>query len=123
MEIVLADHRGFCYGVKRAVKLATNCANGSCKAYTLGPIIHNPQLVARLADQGVEIAHSVEDVNNCTLIIRSHGTGPETYKIAAEKNINLVDATCPHVKNAQQAAKQLVDEGYSVVIVGEADHQ
>ncbi|MBR1579159.1 MAG: 4-hydroxy-3-methylbut-2-enyl diphosphate reductase [Selenomonadaceae bacterium] len=120
MQVILAEHLGFCYGVKRAIKIAREHADGnSC---TLGPIIHNPQMVERLKSEGVGAVDNLSDLKEGTIIIRSHGVGPEIYRQAQERGLNLVDATCPHVKKAQHSAKKLVEEGRAVVIVGEKNH-
>ena len=120
MEVILAEYLGFCYGVKRAIKIARENADG--KSNTLGPIIHNPQMVERLKNEGVG---TIEDLNNAdegTIIIRSHGVGPQVYEKIKSKGLKIVDATCPHVKKAQTAARELVESGYKVVIVGEKNH-
>lgn len=122
MEVILADYLGFCYGVKRAIKIARENASSDGTACTLGPIIHNPQMVDRLKREGVGTVDKLEDMSEGTIIIRSHGVGPDIYAAAEERKLHLVDATCPHVKKAQLSAKELVDEGYSVVIVGEKKH-
>lgn len=123
MEVLLAEYLGFCYGVKRAIKIAReNASTEGLPSATLGPIIHNPQMVARLKEDGVGTINSLDEMQKGTVIIRSHGVGPETYEAAKAKNLTLVDATCPHVRRAQLAAKTLVDEGFSVVIVGEKNH-
>lgn len=122
MEVILADYLGFCYGVKRAIKIAQENASSERRACTLGPIIHNPQMVERLKDEGVGTVDKLEDMSEGTIIIRSHGVGPDIYAEAEERKLNLVDATCPHVKKAQLSAKELVDEGYMVVIIGEKEH-
>lgn len=122
MEVILAEYLGFCYGVKRAIRLARDSAE-SGNASTLGPIIHNPQMVARLEEEGVGSVDSVDEVpDGGTVIIRSHGVGPEVYEKAEKRPIRLVDATCPHVKKAQKAAYRLAQDGYSVVIIGEKQH-
>ena len=125
MKVILAEHCGFCYGVKRAVELACVCGQSAAagQAQTLGPIIHNPQMVERLARQGVGVAGSLEDIPaGGTVIFRSLGVGPSTYEAAEEKGLAIVDATCPHVRKAQQAARQLAGEGYQVVVIGERQH-
>lgn len=122
MEVILAKHYGFCYGVKRAVKLAQDSIHLEGPAFTLGPIIHNPQMVSRLEHEGVGMINTLEETVGGTVIIRSHGVGPETYEQAAAAGLHLVDATCPHVKKAQTEAKKLSEEGYQVIIVGEKHH-
>ena len=122
MEVVLADYLGFCYGVKRAIKIARENASSGGNSCTLGPIIHNPQMVERLKREGVGTVDSLEEMPAGTVIIRSHGVGPEVYAQAKQRGLEVVDATCPHVKKAQLSAKELVDDGYSVVIIGEKRH-
>ena len=120
MEIFLAEYLGFCYGVKRAIKIARANADGKC--CTLGPIIHNPQMVEKLRAEGVDAAESLSEIDEGTVIIRSHGVGPKVYEEIKAKGLKIVDATCPHVKKAQLSARELVNQGYDVVIVGEKNH-
>ena len=122
MEVILADYLGFCYGVKRAIKIARENASEDGNSCTLGPIIHNPQMVERLKEEGVGTVERLDELPEGTIIIRSHGVGPEVYQEAEERGLKVVDATCPHVKKAQLSAKELVDEGYNVVIIGEKQH-
>lgn len=122
VKIYLAEHRGFCYGVERAVGMARQCAGQSGNAATLGPLIHNPQMVKHLADMGVGVIDDLAAMKDGTVIIRSHGAGPAVFRQAEQRNLTVVDATCPHVRQAQIAAVQLRDEGYRVVVVGERKH-
>ena len=103
MKVTLAAACGFCYGVRRAVELAGQAEKGT---HTLGPIIHNPQVVGRLAEQGVSPVDSLDEVDKgAVVLIRSHGVGPEVYEQAENRELKVIDATCPHVKKAQQDAK------------------
>ena len=122
MEVILADYLGFCYGVKRAVTIAQENASADGTTSTLGPIIHNPQVVDRLKSEGVGTVDKLAEMDGGTVIIRSHGVGPDTYEEAERRGLDLVDATCPHVKKAQLSAKKLADNGYRVVIIGEKKH-
>lgn len=123
MEVILAKHHGFCYGVKRAVRMAEDSIAMDGPSFTLGPIIHNPQMVARLAEKGVGLAESLtEAVSGGNMIIRSHGVGPEVYEQAEKMGLRIIDATCPHVKKAQMAAHALAEDGCQVVIAGERHH-
>ena len=122
LEVILADYLGFCYGVKRAIKIARENAAPDVSACTLGPIIHNPQMVERLKEEGVGAIDRLDDLKRGKVIIRSHGVGPETYERAEAMGLECVDATCPHVKKAQLSAKELAEEGRFVVIVGEKEH-
>ena len=122
LEVILADYLGFCYGVKRAIKIARENAAPDGSACTLGPIIHDPQMVERLKDEGVGTIDRLDDLKRGKVIIRSHGVAPETYERAEAMGLECVDATCPHVKKAQLSAKELAEEGRFVVIVGEKEH-
>ncbi len=122
MEVILAEHLGFCYGVKRAIEIARQNASTDGTSSTLGPIIHNPQMVERLKNEGVGTVSSLDEMEDGLVIIRSHGVGPKVYEKAESRGLELVDATCPHVKKAQLSAKLLSEEGYTVVIVGEKNH-
>ena len=122
MEVILAEHLGFCYGVKRAIEIARQNASTDGTSSTLGPIIHNPQMVERLRNEGVGTVSSLDEMEDGLVIIRSHGVGPKVYEEAESRGLELVDATCPHVKKAQLSAKLLSEEGYTVVIVGEKNH-
>ena len=120
MEVILSECLGFCYGVKRAIKIAEEHADG--KSCTLGPIIHNPQMVERLRLKGIGTVEDLTAMEEGTIIIRSHGVGPQVYEEAEARGLKVVDATCPHVKKAQLSAKELSEDGRRVVIVGEKNH-
>lgn len=122
MKIHIAKRCGFCFGVERAVAIAEKACKLTEKAQTLGPIIHNPQVVEALGEKGVTAAHSLAEIDSGNVIIRSHGVGPEIYKEAKEKGLKIIDATCPHVKKAQMNAKSVIDNGYDLIILGERNH-
>lgn len=122
MNIILAEYCGFCYGVKRAVNMVLECAEKKISACTLGPIIHNPQMVEKLASMGVGKVNKLDEIDHETVIIRSHGVGPSVYAEAARRGLKIVDATCPHVKKAQLSAKELANEDYTVIVIGEHRH-
>lgn len=123
MEIFVAKSSGFCFGVKRAINMANKCATDPHgEIYTLGPIIHNPQVVKRLEDQNIFAKKNISDIERGTVIIRSHGVKLEELNEAKSKGLNIVDATCPFVKKAQDLVSLLSEEGYAVVVVGEKDH-
>lgn len=126
MEIVVVNSAGFCFGVKRAIKMANSCAkereNDNAEIHTLGPIIHNPQVVKSLEDQNVFAKSDVNDIKSGTVIIRSHGVTMNEFKAANEKGLNVVDATCPFVTRVQNLVSELVKDNYYVIIVGEDDH-
>jgi 4-hydroxy-3-methylbut-2-enyl diphosphate reductase len=122
MKIRIAKNSGFCFGVKRAIKLAMDESKKYPKLSTLGPIIHNPQMVAKLESQGVKSIESLEEFSGDPIIIRSHGITSTTYNKLNEMKIKIIDATCPYVKNAQESGSKLSKKGYTVFIVGSSDH-
>ncbi|MCL6639546.1 MAG: carbamoyltransferase HypF [Firmicutes bacterium] len=122
MNVKLAAKAGFCFGVKRALDMAERTVETS-PAVSLGPLIHNQQVVKRLAERGIRVVDALEDVSaEQALIIRSHGVGPSVYQGAENKGIQVVDATCPFVRRAQELAKDLTGRGYTVVVVGDRKH-
>lgn len=122
MRVEVARYAGVCYGVERALKLAEEAARSGSDVHTLGPLIHNPQAVNALKAKGVEVASGLDEVDGGTLVIRSHGVDPAIIEDARAKGLDVVDATCPHVSKAHEAASMLREQGYSVLIVGESDH-
>jgi small subunit ribosomal protein S1 len=123
MKIKVAQSAGFCFGVKRAVNMAFETAQKTKgPVYTLGPIIHNPQVVAQLEACGVKAIKSLTRIKKGTVIIRSHGVHPCQMEKLKSMGLRVVDATCPFVTKAQRAAALLREEGRQVVIVGEAEH-
>lgn len=120
MRVHIAAACGFCYGVRRAVELAAQAEAGT---HTLGPIIHNPQLVDSLSEKGVTPVNSLAEVaDGSKVLIRSHGVGPDVYDEAEKRRLHIVDATCPHVKKAQQDARKVINAKKVLVIIGEKDH-
>jgi (E)-4-hydroxy-3-methyl-but-2-enyl pyrophosphate reductase len=123
LKATVAEGAGFCFGVKRALNIAFEAARGeNGPVFTLGPIIHNPQVVAKLEDEGVRVIENLDEVEDGTLIVRSHGLPRRVLEDASGRNLDIVDATCPFVKEAQERAAQLEKEGHAVVVVGEEDH-
>ncbi|KPJ72621.1 MAG: hypothetical protein AMS14_07460 [Planctomycetes bacterium DG_20] len=122
MKITLAEKRGFCFGVRRAIEMAAETARRARPTYSLGPLIHNPQEIERMGALGVQVAERLEDIPGGTVIIRSHGAAPQVIEAARARGLAVVDATCPLVKNAQQQARRMVEAGYQVLVVGDADH-
>lgn len=125
MKVRLAESRGFCFGVEDAIEAAEGAlqANGSGKVVALGPVIHNKQVVDRLQQQGLDQSADLETIDPAkVLLIRSHGADPETFQRAADRGLEVVDATCVLVKRAQNVVRQLHEEGYHVVMIGDPDH-
>ncbi|GLC32666.1 4-hydroxy-3-methylbut-2-enyl diphosphate reductase [Clostridium omnivorum] len=122
----MAEKAGFCFGVKRAVDEAVKVKEKyNKKIYTLGPLIHNKDVVEYLKEKEI-FPIEINDINALTegdvVIIRSHGVTPETFKLLEDKNIIVVNATCPYVSNIQQKVKKYYDLGYSVIIIGDSNH-
>ncbi|MCK5241161.1 4-hydroxy-3-methylbut-2-enyl diphosphate reductase [bacterium] len=123
MEISLAKNAGHCFGVKAAIQIAFETAKKEQQAiYTLGPIIHNPQVVEKLEKEGVVAVNNLSEIDKGVIIIRSHGVPPQFIEEAKARQLTVVDATCPFVKRAQNLAKKMVDQGYKLVILGDAAH-
>ena len=125
MKIKIAECAGFCFGVKRAINIAENALKGlkaKDNIYSLGPIIHNPQVVEGLFKKGLQVISDLEKIKDGTVIISSHGAPLEALKDIKEKGIKLIDATCPFVKYAQNIVKGLKKDGYRIIIVGDSAH-
>lgn len=122
MIITVANKAGACYGVNRALELALGCQDALQPVHTLGPLIHNPIVVSDLASKGITEAAGLDDAGSGTVVIRSHGMPPQVIDEARERGFNVVDATCPFVSKVQMNARMLGEEGYCVVIIGEAGH-
>lgn len=122
IQIISAKRAGFCFGVKRAVDMAFDAAKKGNGVFTLGPIIHNPQVVERLKEVGVQPVENIKDPSIKTIIIRTHGVPKNISEELENMGCNVIDATCPFVKKAQQYAKLLKEEGYQVLIVGDMEH-
>lgn len=123
MKIIIASRGGCCYGVERALKIAhETAAETEQPIHTLGPIIHNPGVVSELAEEGIEAASELSEIKDGTIIFRTHGVSPSVAADAGSRGLNIVDATCPYVKVAQEKAQALKDQGYLPVILGEHHH-
>ena len=124
MTVRLAETAGFCFGVNRAVEMVYDLLERGERVCTLGPIIHNPQMVAELAERGVRTVENVEEVlPGETLVIRSHGVGRELYQKAADCGVKLSDATCPFVAKIHRIVAEQSAAGDTVLIAGDANHQ
>lgn len=124
MKVIVAKTAGFCFGVKRAVNIAFRVSRKKRKGvYTLGPIIHNPQVVERLKQKGIIPIEDIKKKKDIeALIIRTHGIPLHLSEKISSLGYEIIDATCPFVKKAQYYAKLLSEEGYQVVILGEKEH-
>ncbi|MBQ8433814.1 MAG: bifunctional 4-hydroxy-3-methylbut-2-enyl diphosphate reductase/30S ribosomal protein S1, partial [Clostridia bacterium] len=120
MKFLFPKNIGFCKGVQNAINKAL-AVDG--KAYCLGDIVHNKSVIERLKQKGIETVNSIDDVpQGATMIIRAHGVPPIVYEQAKARNIQVVDATCPSVRAIQQKAQKYYNDGYQIVLVGDANH-
>jgi 4-hydroxy-3-methylbut-2-enyl diphosphate reductase len=124
MDVKIAKTAGFCWGVRRTVDKVMEVADHAAgPVVTLGPIIHNPQTVARFREKGVATVNAVGEIaDGTTVVVRTHGAVREEFERAEERGLELVDGTCPYVKFPQAVVERLSAEGYHIVIVGDANH-
>jgi 4-hydroxy-3-methylbut-2-enyl diphosphate reductase len=123
MKVIVAEKYGFCAGVRNAISTAEKVLAEKGRVYSLGPIIHNPDVVERLAKKGLVTVDDVEQIPaGATVLIRSHGAASEEIAHLKQKNADIVDATCVLVKRMQEIAVQMEGQGYKVVIVGDHNH-
>lgn len=128
MRVSIDKNSGYCFGVEFAIKMAEDEMEASDKLYCLGDIVHNDMEVKRLADKGLVIIdrEQLQELSDCKVLIRAHGEPPETYKMAIENNIELIDASCPVVLKLQHRVKTAFDkmekENGQIVIYGKKGH-
>lgn len=122
IEIVKSKYCGFCSGVKRAIKMAEEAAKED-KVYTLGPIIHNPQVVEKLKNNCIIPVKCIDEINEPgTVLIRSHGITSEEEDGLRKQGLDIIDATCPKVKRAHRICENLVEDFHNVFIIGIKSH-
>ena len=122
-KVVVAKTAGFCFGVDRAVNIAYNTAKQGGRVFTLGPIIHNPNVIADLKAVGVDVISSPDEAHiGDTVIIRSHGIGKSVYEALDAKCVEIIDATCPFVKKIHRIAEKHSEAGDYVIIAGDESH-
>ncbi|WP_372520747.1 4-hydroxy-3-methylbut-2-enyl diphosphate reductase [Candidatus Ruminimicrobiellum ovillum] len=123
VKITIAKSAGFCFGVKRAIDLAQDIASKNSDVYTFGPLIHNPQEVARLEKENIKVIEDYSKIEKGVLVLRTHGIPLDIYEnLSKKENIKIVDAACPFVKKAQDIIKELSKDSEQIVIVGEKKH-
>ena len=126
MEVIVAKTAGFCFGVRRAVdQVYEQIEHGQGPIYTLGPIIHNEEVVKDLEEKGVvvlEDSDSLEQIGQGTVIIRSHGVGRQVYDQIKSQGLHLADATCPFVKKIHRIVEEQNRQGRRVIIIGDSAH-
>jgi len=122
MRIEKAGEIGFCFGVRRAIDILERVAGERGGVETFGAVVHNQQVLQRLAEIGVRVANGMDDIHGDTVAISSHGVSPKLEAEIRARHIDVIDTTCPFVRRAQIAARRLAESGFFVIIYGDADH-
>jgi 4-hydroxy-3-methylbut-2-enyl diphosphate reductase len=123
VEVIKAKELGFCMGVRRAVDMMEHAAGELGPITSLGSTVHNPQVVGKLRDRGVEVIATIDQIDARPVAITAHGVGPGVLSELETRGANIVDTTCPIVTRAQQWAKKLADEGFGVIVFGDPNHK
>ena len=122
LRIEKASGIGFCFGVKRAINILEKVARERGGVETLGAVVHNQPVLQRLAEIGVRVAKSVDDIRGDTVAISSHGVSSQLEEEIKARHIDIINTTCPFVRRAQVAARRLAESGFFTIIYGDADH-
>lgn len=124
MKVIVAQSAGFCYGVRRALELVEKTVASHRNAvFTLGPLIHNPQAIARLEEAGVRSVSNLGDVPAKSVIVMpTHGVPRDVVTHAKKLGLTVVDATCPYVRKVHRLAEDLVRDGYQIIVLGDRHH-
>lgn len=124
MELIIGKTAGFCFGVRNAVDKTYEEINKNTKnLYCLGELVHNGRIVENITKKGVITVNDIYEIpNNSNVIIRAHGVEPSIYDIANEKNLNLIDLTCPKVAMIHKLAKEFVNNKYYIFLIAENNH-
>ncbi len=122
MKVFVAGKCGLCAGVKNAINLAEEVLRRENEVFSLGPIIHNNDVVNKLSAMGLHTVDDIEDIHCGTVLVRSHGAAPAQIEKLKAKGLNIIDATCVLVKRVQKIASELEKEGYTLVVMGNKDH-
>jgi len=126
MEVIVAEHAGFCFGVTKAVETVyEQIEKENSNIYTYGPIIHNETVVSDLEKKGVKVIESVDElegIDSGTVVIRSHGVTKEVHQKLEQSGLNVIDATCPFVKRIHRIVEEESKKGKSIIVVGSESH-
>lgn len=122
MEILLAKDMGFCWGVRRAIDIMEKAAQDHGEIISVGPIVHNPQVVKELEDQGIRTDIRPED-NKHPVAITAHGVGPQVLDEVKATGAEIIDGTCPIVTRSQRWARKMADAGFAVLVFGDPNHR
>jgi len=123
IQVYLAEHAGFCDGVKNALELTLHHVEMGKEVSTFGPLVHNEKVANVLAQKGVKVFSKLDEIKSGTIIIRTHGATPDILeRLSREPNIEVIDATCPYVKRLQKIAHNFSVKGYTILIYGNREH-
>jgi len=123
MKILVAKDAGYCFGVRDAVNLAYDTAKDHGEVYMLGTIVHNEKVVEDLSKAGTKVVDKIDEVpKDKPILFRAHGTAPTVWDKAKNKNLNIIDATCPLVIEIHDEIKKLEAEGRRTIIIGDHGH-
>ena len=122
MEILLATEMGFCWGVRRAIDIMERAADEHGEVISVGPIVHNPQVVAELEERGVRPAERPED-DSRPVAITAHGVGPQVLAEVEATGAEIIDGTCPIVTRSQRWARRMAEQGFTVLVFGDPEHR
>jgi 4-hydroxy-3-methylbut-2-enyl diphosphate reductase len=123
MEIILANEMGFCWGVRRAVEMMEDATQKRGPMDSLGSVVHNPAVVGRLKEKGLDVVATLDEVAARPVAITAHGVGESVVRELESKGVPIVDTTCPIVTRSQQWAKRLAEEGFAVIVFGDPNHK
>lgn len=122
-QVNVAKHSGFCFGVKKAFDMAIDASKTEKDVIMLGDIVHNEAVVQKIDEAGVKVIDTLENTNqNTTLLLRAHGVVPEVYAEAKKRNLKIKDATCPLVLEIHHIARELHEQGYRLIVIGDHNH-
>ncbi len=121
-RIEKAARTGFCFGVRRAINSLEKVARERGGMETLGAVVHNQQVLQKLAGIGVKVVHNIDDIRGDVVVTSSHGVSPALEEELERRNIDVISTTCPFVRRAQVAARRLAESGFFVIVYGDAGH-
>jgi len=122
MKILLAKEMGFCWGVRRAIDIMEHATDEHDEVISVGPIVHNPQVVEALRERGVRLGETPQDVS-LPVAITAHGVGPDVLERVEATGADIIDGTCPIVTRSQRWARRMAEQGFTVLVFGDPEHR
>jgi 4-hydroxy-3-methylbut-2-en-1-yl diphosphate reductase len=122
VEIRKAAETGFCFGVRRAIEMLEKALQEHSRIETLGAVVHNEQVMQRLNRIGIQVVHSLDEIQGRVVAISAHGVSPQVEVELKERKLEVIDTTCPYVRRVQKAARKLAENDFWVVVFGESEH-